>query len=131
MGNGSPREIAVGFFEDVGAGRFDTAFGRLAPDVAYEVIAPPPYGGRMDREGLGQVYGNGIGTVLAQPLQLKVVGVTAEGERVAIEVESRSVNKAGMVYNNRYHFLFVVRDGQIVEGREYLDSAHFIAILDV
>lgn len=126
-----PRDIAIGFFEDISAGRVEQAWERLAPDVAYEIIAPAPFNGLIDRDGLGKIFGEKVIPILAEPLRLEVKGVTAEGERVAIEVESHSVNIRGKVYNNRYHFLFVVRDGKIVEGREYLDSAHFIDILDV
>ncbi|MGV3768589.1 MAG: nuclear transport factor 2 family protein [Sphingobium phenoxybenzoativorans] len=131
MSHPSPRDVATGFFEDVSAGRVAEAWDRLAPDVIYDVIAPAPVGRRVDRDGLGAMYADGVMAALAEPLRLEIKGVTAEGERVAVEVESHSVNKRGMIYNNRYHFLFVIREGKIVEGREYLDSAHLIDILDV
>lgn len=126
-----PRDVAVGFFEDVSAGRVEQAWERLAEDVDYEIIAPAPFSGKIDRDGLGKIFAEHVMKVLVEPLRLEVKGVTAEGERVAVEVESHSINSKGKVYNNRYHFLFVVRDGKIVEGREYLDSAHFLDILDV
>ncbi len=47
-----PRDVALGFFADINAGKFDEAFARLAEDVEYEVVSHPPYGGRMDRSGL-------------------------------------------------------------------------------
>ena len=125
-----PRDIAIGFFNDVGAGRFAEAWDRLSPDLVYDIIAPGSAGGRMDKDGLAKAAATLVGA-LREPLRLEVKGVTCENERVAIEVESHSVNKSGMLYNNRYHFLFVVRDGKIVEGREYLDSAHYLEILKV
>jgi ketosteroid isomerase-like protein len=53
----------------------------------------------------------------------EIRGMTAEGDRVAVEAESRFHTVNGALYNNRYHFLFVVRDGKIVQFNEYLDTA--------
>lgn len=125
----SPRDVCIGFFDDVNSGRFAQAFDRLAPDVVYEVVAPAPYGGTFDRDGLGATAAKTIAK-LAEALKVTIKGVTAEGERVAIETESYARAISGMIYNNRYHFLFVVRDEVIVEAREYLDSAHYKQLMD-
>ncbi len=53
---------------------------------------------------------------------------TAEGERVAVETESYSEMNNGKVYNNLYHFVFVVRDGKIHEVKEFLDTEHTRAV---
>jgi uncharacterized protein len=54
---------------------------------------------------------------------LTPLSFTAEGDRVAFEAESYAVNKAnGRIYDNRYHHLMVLRDGQIAELREYQDT---------
>lgn len=58
------------------------------------------------------------------PSQITVLGVTAEGDRVAIEAEGYAELKNGKVYRNRYHYLFIFRDGKICEGRLYNDTAH-------
>lgn len=53
------------------------------------------------------------------------VAFTAEGDRVALEATSSAVNAAnGRRYDNRYHHLFVLRDGRIAELREYQDTLH-------
>lgn len=120
------KSVAEGFFADMNAGRTAEAFGRLAPDVKYEIIAPSPLGGKIiDRDGLEAVYATRAMPHLSDPLKTHVTGITAEGDRVAIEAESSTQTKNGKSYNNRYHFLFVVQDGVIVEGREYLDTVHF------
>jgi ketosteroid isomerase-like protein len=54
--------------------------------------------------------------------QVMVTGITAEGERVAVEAEGR-FERPGLVYRNSYHYLFIVRDGRIVSGKEYFDTA--------
>jgi ketosteroid isomerase-like protein len=48
--------------------------------------------------------------------------MTAEGDRVAVEAESRGLHVSGKLYNNLYHFLLVVREGKVHEFKEYLDT---------
>ena len=54
---------------------------------------------------------------------LTPVSMTAEQDRVAVEAVGYAINSANnRVYDNRYHHLFVCRDGLIVELREYQDT---------
>ncbi len=51
--------------------------------------------------------------------------MTAEGNRVAWELESDAKHWTGATYHNYYHFLWVFDDdGKIVLFKEYLDTAH-------
>jgi ketosteroid isomerase-like protein len=43
---------------------------------------------------------------------------------VAVETESYAELNNGRIYNNDYHFLFIVRDGKIHQVKEYLDTIH-------
>jgi uncharacterized protein len=54
---------------------------------------------------------------------VEIKGITAEGDRVAVELEARVYTRAGELYNNQYHYLFEVRDGKIRAVREYFDTA--------
>ena len=56
-------------------------------------------------------------------------GLTAEGDRVAVEAESYGEMATGKIYNNLYHFLLEVRDGKIHAVREYLDTMHAKEVL--
>jgi ketosteroid isomerase-like protein len=58
------------------------------------------------------------------PLTIKIHGVTADEDRVAVEAESYAELVGGGAYNNRYHFLFEFEDGEIVSLKEYCDTAH-------
>jgi ketosteroid isomerase-like protein len=60
---------------------------------------------------------------------LKPVSMTAEDDRVSVEAVGHAVNAVNQrVYDNRYHHLFVCRDGLIAELREYQDT---LALYDV
>ena len=61
---------------------------------------------------------------LEEGLERTVVGSIAEGDDVAVEVESSGELKNGRSYRQQYHFLITVRDGKIASVREYLDTHH-------
>jgi ketosteroid isomerase-like protein len=48
--------------------------------------------------------------------------MTAENERVAVEVNGEAIHASGEPYNNQYHFLLVIKNGKIVELKEYMDT---------
>ncbi len=70
-----------------------------------------------------------IDQVLPGGFNMSVHGMTAEGDRVAVEAESRSNTVEGKLYNNFYHFLFEFRDGRVVRGMEYTNPQHAIEVL--
>jgi ketosteroid isomerase-like protein len=61
---------------------------------------------------------------------IEITGVTAEGERVAIEGTGRGRLRNGRDYDNTYHFLMIVRDGRVLSVREYMDSQHVAEVFD-
>jgi ketosteroid isomerase-like protein len=122
----SPREVVVGFFDDINGGREALAFARLAPDATFEVVAPPPIGGIHDLQGLADIMHNHLYAMFSGPLRIDIVATTAEGERVAIEVRTHAPLIDGTVYQNRYHFLVLVRGDRIVLMREYQNSAYLL-----
>ena len=70
----------------------------------------------------------GLYSRLEGGLQLNIVAMTAEDNRVAAEVRSFGPTTVGTVYENDYHFLFCIRDGEIAEVREYGDMMHAVEI---
>ncbi len=47
---------------------------------------------------------------------------TAEGDRVALEAQTRGTLPDGRVYTNEYHYLFTFRDGKVLQVKEYMDT---------
>jgi ketosteroid isomerase-like protein len=62
-------------------------------------------------------------------LQFTVTGMVAEGDKVAVQAESRGVHVSGKPYHNQYHFLITVRDGRIFESREYMDTEQVTEVI--
>ncbi len=63
-----------------------------------------------------------IDSMFPNGITFTILGMTAEGNRVAIEATSEGLHVSGEPYRNQYHFLMVVRDGKIVHFKEYMDT---------
>ena len=66
--------------------------------------------------------------MLPDGLNLKVLGMTEEGDRVAVEAEGHSYTVDKKLYNNFYHFLFELREGKVIRAREYTNPKHGIEV---
>jgi ketosteroid isomerase-like protein len=100
----------------------------LTDDSTWTVIAKgiEPMQGRAIPDffaGGGSIFEAGAPTI-------EVTGVIAEGERVAIEGTGRGRLRNGREYDNRYHFLMIVRGGRVLSVREYMDSEHVADVLE-
>jgi ketosteroid isomerase-like protein len=62
-------------------------------------------------------------------LKFSIVAMTAEGDRVAIEATGEGTTVLGRRYEQKYHFLMRVREGSIVEWKEYMDTEHARKVL--
>jgi ketosteroid isomerase-like protein len=113
----SNKETALRFVESMSAGKMDLSL--LTDDVQWWV----PGRGTMSRDEFFALA-DSFQSMLKSGIDLTVCGVTAEGDRVAVEAESHAELTNGKTYNNTYHFLFVFRDGKICLSKEYNDSAH-------
>ena len=61
------------------------------------------------------------GLLSAHKRVIEIVGLTAEGDRVAVEARGEMTFPT-TVYRNEYHNVLVIRGGQIVSGKEYMDT---------
>jgi hypothetical protein len=99
----------------------DTMDALLDPDAVWDIPGDPEQfslAGLLPKADLlaqlPVVFPNGIA--------MTATGAIAEGDRVAVEVQSEGVMGDGYVYRNRYHFLFGVRNERVVLAREYCDT---------
>jgi ketosteroid isomerase-like protein len=58
-------------------------------------------------------------TLLVKPIQLEVVCLVAEGNRVVLEMKTDAMLKNGKRYDNAYSLIFELKDGKFTEAREY------------
>ncbi len=105
------------------AGRMDEVLSSLSDSATWWVAGTFPLSGTKTKKEFADLVG-GIGDSVEGSIRLSPKAWTAEGDRVACEVESYAKLKNGRVYNNFYHFLFEVRNGKIQKVKEYLDTMH-------
>ena len=123
------KQLVAEFFGRFNARDLAGALDILADDVNWWIVGKPeasPAAGDHNKEQIAALLTN-MARQLENGLDMTVKGMVAEGDRVAVEVESYGALKNGRVYNNLYHMLMTIRDGKIHELREYLDTEHVIA----
>ena len=97
----------------------------LAPDFVYWTIPT----GNIPRDVL-VAPGAKMGKLFAGPMTITETGITAEGDKVAMEAKSDGELVSGNRYSNVYHFLFVFApDGRLREVKEHMNTAHFTETL--
>jgi ketosteroid isomerase-like protein len=120
------RVIARDFFARFSTGDIDGAVDLLSADVTWWIPGDPaamPAAGLYTKDSIAALFGR-MARRLDGPLRMEVVATTAEGDRVALEVESHGELRNGRRYRNTYHTLMRIEDGRIREVREYSDSHH-------
>jgi ketosteroid isomerase-like protein len=59
-----------------------------------------------------------------------LMDMTSEDDRVSITAMTTGTSRKGNSYNNNYHFLIFIKDGQIIKVREYFDTDYAIKMND-
>jgi ketosteroid isomerase-like protein len=67
-------------------------------------------------------FAQGILSAFPHGIKFNITGITAENERVAVEVSGEAIHASGELYNNKYHFLLKIQHGKILELKEYMDT---------
>ncbi len=116
------------FFDEFSNGNIDRAFALVSDSVNWWVPGTLPFSGNKTKAQYLQVVA-AIRNGFPGGFSLKVSAMTVEGDRVAAEVESYGKHVNGKTYNNKYHFLIVLRDGKFVEVREYMDTLHLFQLI--
>jgi uncharacterized protein len=120
------RKVAAEFFARFDANDVAGALALMTEDMKWWIAGKPgsnPSVGEHGKAEMAQMFER-MGKALKGGLRMKVLGAIAEGDRVALEVESRGELKNGRLYEQQYHLLVTLRDGRIARVKEYLDTQH-------
>lgn len=120
------KQLALKFIGHCFRCEVECAMALLAHDATWWVLGDP---GKVRVAGLRHLpqierFLVNVRKIFPQGLEATIEGVTAEGERVAIEASSVARLGDGSIYRNRYHFLVRVQSQRIIEMREYLDTQY-------
>lgn len=116
------------FMEVFSAGNTARVVDMMHPQGTWWVAGTMPISGTYTREEFGALLDR-VSETCDGPIQLIPHEFTIDGDRVAVEAESRACTLSGRTYNNLYHFLFILKDGKILQVKEYLDTMHTNAVL--
>lgn len=122
----SHKTTAHAFFARLSASDLPGALGLMTDDATWWINGHPerhPAAGLYSKDKIARLLGHML-RQLDGGLQMTVLSSIAEGDRAALEVESRGTLRNGRRYEQAYHFLLVFRDGRICAVKEYLDTQH-------
>jgi ketosteroid isomerase-like protein len=114
------RQVVRTFFDRFAAGDIDGTVALFADDATYwfpttrKVLPKPELA-----EGLRWIQSR-----LDGPIRFEIGPMVAEGNKVAVQVESFATTVEGKRFNNLYHLYFEIEGGRIQRAREYNDTAH-------
>jgi hypothetical protein len=123
MGVEENKALVLEFYRLMNGRQYEEMWELFTPDAKWG-------GGRASADDFAGI--DRMKAIMVDPMPVFVDGgigftvhaLTAEGDRVAAEVESFAPLVNGKVYNNHYHMLFEIRDGRIAVVKEYADTAH-------
>ena len=122
------KRVARRLFESLSRGDTKAVLDLYADDATVWTAGSLAFSGRRSKQEVAPLM-EGILGAFPEGLRFTNQGMTAEGDRVAVEAESSGRHASGKLYHNLYHFQLVVRDGKVREVKEYLDTKHAHEVL--
>lgn len=123
------KAVVTRFYTALAAKDADTVASLLAEDLICWVAGTTPASGSCGKTRFLELFAMMRETIDGQ-MTIIFDAVTAEDDRVALLARGSMRTTSGKDYNNFYHFFTRVRDGQIVEMREYLDTELLRSIIE-
>jgi len=114
------KKIAIKFFEALSSGS-ETYLDFYTDDSVIWTAGDNAIGGTRTKKEIVD-FAQGILAAFPSGITFKITGITAENDRVAVEVSGEAIHASGEEYNNQYHFLLTIKNGKIIELKEYMDT---------
>lgn len=129
MGIEENKRLVLEFLARQYAHDIGRAFELVADDATWWMPGTLPFSGTYGKEQIQAIF-SGVRERFVDPPVMRILNVTAEEDRVAVEVEGHGKMKSGLDYANTYHMLFRVRDGKIASCRNHQDVNHIREIME-
>jgi hypothetical protein len=123
MGAAENEKLMRDLFAGIAAGNRTAFADRLADDFSMRVTGQYSWSQtfRSKQAYLRDLHGH-LATLLADGRRTIPLNFIAGGDYVVVEARGEMQTKAGVPYNNEYCLVYRLKDGKIVEMREYCDS---------
>ena len=114
------KEIVIKFFEALSSGS-ETYLDFYNDDSIIWTAGDNAIGGTRTKKEIID-FAQGILAAFPTGITFNITGMTAENDRVAVEVSGEATHASGEPYNNKYHFLLTIKNKKIIELKEYMDT---------
>jgi len=114
------KKITKEFFEALSTGS-DKYLDFYSDDSIIWTAGNNAIGGTRTKEEVVS-FAQNILSAFPTGITFNIKGMTAEDEKVAVEINGEAMHASGATYNNQYHFLLIIKDGKILELKEYMDT---------
>lgn len=116
------------FFDAMNAGDVAGIVNAYAEDGTLTTMGRTLISGTFDKATITMAAGR-IFEAFPQGIAFTIHSITAQDDRVAVEASSCGMHASGQEYRNQYHFLARLRDGKLVEWKDYCDTEAITQIL--
>ena len=122
------RAFVQRFFQAMNEGDIEHIVNAYADDGFLQTMGNTLISGTYSKEQVRAAAG-AIYDVFPEGLAFTILGIAADGDRVAVEATSEGQHISGQTYSNHYHFLFELRDGRLLCLKEFMDTERATDIL--
>ena len=109
----SNKAIVTAFFQALNSGDVDAIVNTYAEDGCVQTMGETLISGTFSRDQIAASAG-GIFDVFPDGLTFTILGMVAEGDKIAVEETSEGEHISGQTYSKEYHFLFEFREGKLL-----------------
>ena len=114
------KELVQKFFNLLSSGSSEYLDYYTAESVIWTAGENAIGGSRSKTEVVG--FAKSVLDSFPEGITFNVVNLVAENDYVAAEVEGSAMHVSGKPYNNKYHFLLKIKNNEILELKEYMDT---------
>jgi hypothetical protein len=124
MGIAENKQVVLDFYEAGARGDMDACFALLADDVTWTNIGSTKFSGTyIGKQAIAEDLLGPLFSQLKAGISSQIQCLTAEGDIVVAQTSGTAETMDGTPYNNTYCQVIRIRDGQIADVKEYMDTA--------
>ena len=132
MGIAENKQVVLDFYEAGARGDMDACFALLADDVTWTNIGSTKFSGTyIGTQAIAEDLLGPLFSQLKAGISSQIERLTAEGDSVVAQTSGTAETMDGTPYNNTYCQVIRIRDGQIADVKEYMDTALIDSVFGV
>ncbi len=132
MGIAENKQVVLDFYEAGARGDMDACFALLADDVTWTNIGSSKFSGTyIGKQAIAEDLLGPLFSQLKAGISSQIERLTAEGDIVVAQTSRTAETTDGTPYNNTYCQAIRIRDGQIADVKEYMDTALIDSVFGV